>query len=614
MSSHARRPLFSNTSCNIEGGKDGTFVVRSALSEGTYPPSVFDALEDYALASNDNLLFRESARDAIVNEVTVGEAWRMARRVGRTLLELGASNERPVVLVSENSIRAAVLILGCYAVGVPVAPISPSYSKLSKDYSKLRYILGLLTPSVIVFDEADAHLGAIAAVPLKGVNIAVLEGALRGASSWTDLLGSNAPTLPVQCKPTDVAKILFTSGSTGNPKGVINTQRMMMSNQFALAQVWPGIFARPPRLVDWLPWNHTYGGNQIFNMPIVFGGSLTIDRGRPTLDGISTMVASIKRTKPTIFLNVPRALGMLADCLEQDTEFAEAMFEDLDLIGFAGAALPVPISDKIKEVGIRIKGAEVPIVGLWGSTETAPVVTAVHFPSEVAANIGLPIPGFQLKFAPVGTKLELRVKGTGVTPGYWRQPEATKAAFDEDGFLRMGDAGRLVDQDNIAAGILFDGRTAENFKLLSGTWVNVGLLRVQIIAACMEDIADVVIAGHDRDEVCALIFPKIVKARDESSMDSGGYVVGSTAQDRIRTALRIHNANAGGSSNRIARAIVLSDPPSVDAGEITDKGYINQRAVLDRRAHLVDLLYSKQPCDGVIVIEGQSHGGDRIAV
>jgi feruloyl-CoA synthase len=460
----------------------------------------------------------------------------------------------------------------------------------------------------VILDDGGEHARAIAALPWGDIKLVVMDRAPVGRLTWSELLasGSGLDAMP-SADPDSVAKILFTSGSTGMPKGVINTQRMMMSNQQSLAQVWPGIFAEPPRLVDWLPWNHTYGGNQLFNMPIVFGGSLTIDRGRPTAAGIATMIQSIKRTKPTVFLNVPRALDMLADRLAADEEFAAAMFQDLELIGYAGAALPAPVSEKLSNISIKIKGRKIPVVGLWGSTETAPVVTAVYFPSSEPGNIGLPIPGVEMKFVPDGPKHEMRVRGPGVTPGYWRQPDATSKAFDEEGFYKMGDAGRLVDPENIDAGLLFDGRIAENFKLSSGTWVQVGSLRIMVIAACTDLIADVVIAGHDRNEVCALIFPKVDAC--QQLLGSGelraveGLITRPEILDVIRAALETYNEQAGGSSNRIARAAIMLEPPSVDAGEITDKGYLNQRCVLERRADMVDRLYAPDRCVGVIEIE-----------
>jgi feruloyl-CoA synthase len=605
--SKAAASSFSNSACDVERLPAGNLVLRSSLPLAPYPDSVIAALKARAERSGEQVLFRESDAGGIIGELSCRDAYLLACRIGRIYLELGASEERPVALIAENSIKTAIAILGCYAAGVPVAPISPSYSKLSSDYGKLRYIIGLLTPSLVIVDDAAEHARALAAVDWGDARLAAMSRPTPNTLSWEDLLGGKPIDPDLAHFPDRVAKVLFTSGSTGMPKGVINTQRMMMSNQIALAQVWPGIFDKPPILVDWLPWNHTYGGNQIFNMPIVFGGSLTIDRGRPTPAGIATMIQSIKRIRPNLYLNVPRALDVLADYLEADDSFAEAMFERLELIGYAGAALPVPVAQKLSRIANKVKGKTIPVVGLWGATETAPVVTAVYFPSSEPANIGLPVPGFELKFTPDGTKHEMRVRGPGVTPGYWRQPHITAKAFDEEGYYRMGDAGRFADPTDVNAGLIFDGRVAENFKLLSGTWVNVGSLRVGVIAACVDLIADVVIAGHNQDYIAALIFPKLGACRELAGTEiddpSCDYLTHSKVQDAIRTSLASHNRNAGGSSNRIVRALILRELPSVDAGEITDKGYINQRAVLERRSKLVDLIYDHSSHAGVIDVD-----------
>lgn len=601
----ASASAFSNSPCEIEQLSGGSFVLRSTLPLGPYPASVIAVLKARAELSGDQILFRESNEHGIVGEISYRDAYRQACKIGRAYLELGASAERPVALLAENSIKTAIAILGCYAAGVPVSPISPSYSKMSSDFGKLRYIADILTPSIVIFDDATAHRAAIATVPWGDARLAAIENPLPGMLALDEFFGGSPMAPDLALSPDRTAKILFTSGSTGMPKGVLVTQRMMMSNQIALSQVWPGYFASPPILVDWLPWNHTYGGNQIFNMPIVFGGSLTIDHGRPTPAGIETMIASMKRIRPNLLLNVPRALDLLADRLDADPSFAEALFERLELIGYAGAALPVPVANKLSRIARRVKGRDIPVVGLWGATETAPVATAVYFPSTEPANIGLPIPGFDIKFTPDGSKHEMRVRGPGVTPGYWRQPEVTAKAFDEDGYYRMGDAGRFVDPENVNAGLIFDGRVAENFKLLSGTWVNVGALRVNVVTACVDLIADVVIAGHNQDYISALIFPKLDACRalvGEDVVDpSRDVIVNAKVQDAIRAALAHHNRTAGGSSNRIVRALIMREPPSVDAGEITDKGYVNQRAVLERRTKLVDMLYSLS--SGPVVID-----------
>ena len=382
--------------------------------------------------------------------------------------------------------------------------------------------------------------------------------------------------------PDAVAKILFTSGSTGLPKGVINTQRMLTSNQRAIEVCWPFLRDRPPVVLDWLPWSHTFGANHNFNLVLFHGGTLYVDDGKPTSDLVERTVANILDVSPTLYFNVPRGFDMLLPFLEKDTAVRDAFFREIDVIFYAAASLPHPLWQRLEAASRAARGEVVWMLSAWGSTETAPMATTVHFRIDRAGVIGLPAPGTSIKLAPSGDKTELRVKGPNVTPGYLHRPDLTAAAFDEEGYYRTGDSGKLVDPEDPSQGIAFDGRIAEDFKLISGTWVHVGAVRTAAVAAGAPLVQDVVVAGLDREEIGFLIFlsPLAVKgmSRDE--------IVKS-----LEDAYRAYNRQNPGSSHRVGRLVVLTEPPSIDANEITDKGYINQRAVLSRRAEVVESMY-----------------------
>ncbi len=502
------------------------------------------------------------------------EVYGAARRIGQALLERGLDRDRPVAILSDNSVDHALLALGAMHVGVPVAPISPAYSLMSQDYGKLKYIFDLVQPGLVFAGDAEKFKTALATVGAKSTSV-------------DELLEVNPGSLMerahLQLTSDSVAKILFTSGSTGLPKGVVNTHRMLCANQQMIAQAWPFLEDKPPVVVDWLPWNHTFGGNHNFNLVLRNGGTLYVDTGKPVPGLVETTVENLKEISPTLYFNVPRGFDLLLPFLEKDEALRQTFFRDLDVLFYAAAALPQNLWDRLQSLFKQEKKSAA-MLSAWGSTETAPLATSVHFPIERPGVIGLPVAGCELKLVPNAGKLEVRVRGPNVMPGYFKRPDLTEAAFDEERFYRIGDAVKLADPADPAKGIVFDGRVAEDFKLSTGTWVHVGAMRVKIIALGDPIVQDAVITGHDRAEVGALVFLSAA-AKD-------------LTPDFIRARLAgiiKRLAEEPGSSPRLTRLIVTSEPPSIDANEITDKGYLNQRAVLERRKDLVQKLYAGGP-------------------
>jgi feruloyl-CoA synthase len=570
------RLRYAPAEVRVEKRADGATILRSP-----------QPLKPYARAVGDWLVhWYERAPDRTFIAERKGEGWRRvsyrdalsdARRIGQALLNLGLNAERPVAILSDNSVDHALLALGAMHVGVPVAPISPAYSLMSKDFAKLKYIFELLKPGLVFAAEADKFAPALAAV---------------GASSTpvTRLLETNpGSTLEVafsRLTPDSTAKILFTSGSTGTPKGVVNTHRMLCSNQQSWAQVWPFLEDRVQTIVDWLPWNHTFGGNACFNMILRNGGTLYIDGGKPAPGLIDVTAKNLREISPTMYFNVPRGFDLLMPMLEQDAALRKSFFRDLDMVFYAGAALPQNLWERLEKLALAEKGGALAMLSAWGSTETAPMASCVHYPIERAGVVGGPTPGCELKLLHSGGKLEVRVKGPGVTPGYFRREDLTKAAFDEEGYYCIGDAMKFADPAAPQQGLVFDGRVAEDFKLTTGTWVHVGAIRVKLIAAGNPVIQDAVITGHDRDEIGALVF------LTPAAKDADVRAILSNALKEL--------SKEGGSSTHPTRLLVMTEPPQIDAGEITDKGYINQRAVLERRAALVEQLYASLASPDVI--------------
>ncbi len=588
---------------------DGGRLVTCPTPLAPCEPAVTRWLARWASEAPDRpFLLERDARGALVT-ATYAEVHARVVAAARGLLALGAGPERPLVLLSGNSIWHAVLSLAAQHVGVPAVPVSVAYSLLSRDHAKLRRIVELVDPAAVFVEDAAPFAPALAAVDLRRATViaarsipdgSVPDGAVPDGAVSVDALLARAPGPEVEAAhaavgPDTIAKILFTSGSTGEPKGVINTHRMLTSNQQQIAQCWPFLEDRPPVLVDWLPWNHTFGGNHNFFMVLRNGGTLLINQGKPVPALVEQTIENLRALPPTLYFDVPRGFDVLLPHLERDDALRERFFSRLGLVFYAGAALPQSLWDRMEAVSLRARSTPIPMVSAWGSTETSPLVTSVHFPIPRAGVIGLPAPGCEIKMVPNGGKLEMRVRGPNVTPGYWRQPALTAAAFDEEGFYKIGDAGRFEDPDAPEKGIVFDGRVTESFKLTTGTWVHVGTLRVEVVAACAPVVQDAVITGHDRDEVGMLVVPSLEGCRDVAGLGPDAPLEALVAHPEVRRRIAegmASHARAGGSSQRVTRALVLLEPPSIDAGEITDKGYLNQRAMIERRAADVAALYA----------------------
>jgi feruloyl-CoA synthase len=585
------------------------FLLRSTVPLAEYAPSMAHKLREQAQRLPDRDFLAERAGDSW-RRVTYAQASVAANSIAQALIDRGCSPERPVMILSGNSIDHALLLLGAYIAGVPAVPVSVAYSLMSQDHSKLKHIFDEIRPRVIYVASGKAFAAALAALDLKGVEVIVGADATEGvgATNFADLVATQ-PTAAVEAafskvRPETVAKILYTSGSTGMPKGVINTQRMMAANMMMAVQTWPFVKERPLLLLDWLPWNHTFGGNHNFNLTLQLGGTLYIDGGKPAPGLIEQTVKNLHDVSPTIYFNVPVGFTMLLPYLEKDEALARKFFANLRMIFYAGAALSQDLWERLEALSIRITGQRVPMVSSWGATETAPIATCGHLVIERAGVIGLPPPGVTLKFVPAGSKLEIRVKGPNVFPGYWGRPDLTESAFDEEGFYKIGDAACLADENDAGKGVVFDGRVAEDFKLSSGTWVHAGGLRVAALAAAAPALQDAVVTGHDRDFIGLLAWPNVpaLKQIAGEDADPAKLIAASALREHVRKGLAAYNATQPGSSSRIRRVLIMAEPPSIDANEITDKGYINQRSVLERRAALIERLYSDPAAADVIVI------------
>ncbi len=599
MSTTAKSALFAPPRITLARREDGSLVLRSEYELGPHERSIAHVLRRRSEEHPERLLATQPDGQGGRESLSFGEARRRADSLAQALLDLGLGPERPLMILSGNSLEHLTAMLACFTAAVPAMPVSVAYSLMSKDHARIRQLASLCSPGLVFADDAAAFGPALDAlreiVPLQAVARGDRPGALR-----LDELCAVAPGAAVEraldsVGPETVAKLLFTSGSTGSPKGVINTHRMLCSNQQALLQVWPFLADEPPVLVDWLPWSHTFGGNHNLNQAIVHGGTIHIDHGKPVPGLFDQSLGALRENQPTVYYNVPAGYALLVPQLESDPEFAGLFFSRLRFLFYAAAALPQGLWDRLR----ALAPDHIPLTASWGTTETAPGATTAHFASARCGCIGVPLPGTEIKLTPMDGKLELRVRGPNVTPGYISNPEATAAAFDEEGFYRTGDAGRLVDESDAAQGLVFDGRLAENFKLSSGTFVTVGSLKGALVSACGGVLADAVICGHDREFASALAWVNQAEARKLCREDGDVALDHPRLRSHVAESLAVMNEGAG-SASRIERLLLLEEPANMDAGEITDKGYVNQRAVLERRAELVELLYAEPAAERVI--------------
>ena len=587
----------------MERRPDGSLLVTPDEPLGPYPKVLTDRVSQWAAEFPERICIAKRDANGEWRRLTYAEIWQAIRSVGEALLGFGLSADRPVMILSENDLEQFILTLAGQHVGIPVAPISPPYSLVSKDLGRLRHIANLLTPGLIFAADGQRYERPLSAISAEKTSIVVTHSPphSRRAILFSELEASK-PTHSVEAahariEPDDVAKFLFTSGSTAMPKGVINTHRMICSNLQMINQVFGFLEEEPPVLVDWLPWNHTFGGNHNTGISLYNGGTFYIDDGRPGLDSFRETLRNLREISTTVFFNVPKAYEGLLPALRTDRQLRETFFRRLKLLFYAAAGLSQPMWDAYRALAQEACGERIIMVTGLGATETAPMAIQTTWETDHAGVIGIPVPGVELKLVPRDEKLEARVRGPNITPGYWRQPELTQKVFDDEGFYSFGDAVRFIDPDDVNKGFLFDGRFSEDFKLSTGTWVSVGPLRAKIMAHFAPLVRDVVVAGHDRDDVGMLIFADLRACSELCGSDSSNRATAEILEHQLvraqfQSLLESFAAQATGNSNRVVRAVLVEEPPSLDAGEVTDKGSLNQRAVLERRANLVEELYS----------------------
>ena len=606
MSTPKFRPLkFGVTRVNMREGTSGVRYMSADQTLEDFATRMTDRLVHWATSKPDVTMLAKRVKNADGSlgdwrQISYAQAWQSAQSIAQALIDRGLSAERPVVIMSENDLEHALLSLGCLVAGVPFCAASPAYSTISQDFEKLRHILTTLTPGLVFAADAKRYGKAIEAAVGKDIEVVLHSGEITGRATTTFESLLATPTTPAvdaamqATGPDTIAKFLFTSGSTKLPKAVINTQRMWCANQQQMAQSMPVLAEIPPVLVDWLPWNHTFGGNHNFGMVLYHGGTLYIDEGKPTPALMGETLRNLREIAPTVYFNVPTGFEAIAIAMKTDDALRKNLLSRVQMFFYAGAALAQPIWDSLHESQEREVGERIVMGTGLGMTESGPFAIFVTSPFVKAGDLGVPTPGMELKLVPNSDKIEVRYKGPNIAPGYWRAPQETQEAFDDEGFFCTGDAVQWIDENDVHQGLKFDGRIAEDFKLATGTFVSVGPLRGKIIAAGAPYVQDAVITGLNMHEVGAMIFPTAA-VRGLSGLGAeatmADVLTSAPVVAHFQHVLNGLAQTATGSASRVARMVLLSEPPSIDKGEVTDKGSINQRAVLKHRDALVKTMH-----------------------